>query len=82
MFFGGMPFDDFPGHGHPGMRGGGRQREPANTTELYEVKEQQPPMTYDLREKQDEALVDRHLRGGVCRSTRRETDAADANRRR
>jgi hypothetical protein len=37
MFFGGMPFDDFPGHGHPGMGGGGRSREPVNTTELYEV---------------------------------------------
>jgi len=39
MFFGGMPFDDMPGGngGHPGMRGGGRQREPANTTELYEI---------------------------------------------
>jgi len=37
MFFGGMPFDDFPGHGHPGMGGGGRPREPVNNTELYEV---------------------------------------------
>lgn len=38
MFFGGMPgFDEMPG-GHPGM---GRRppREPANTTELYEVLE-------------------------------------------
>lgn len=36
MFFGGMPFDDMPGHGGmPGMRGG--PREPANTTELYET---------------------------------------------
>lgn len=37
MFFGGMPFDEGMG-GHPGMHGGmgGRQREPANTTELYE----------------------------------------------
>jgi len=38
MFFGGMPFDEMPG-GMPGGRGGrgGASREPANTTELYEV---------------------------------------------
>lgn len=36
MFFGGMPFDDMGGGGMPGMGGMRQNREPANTTELYE----------------------------------------------
>lgn len=36
MFFGGMPFDDMGG-GMPGMGGMRQNREPANTTQLYEI---------------------------------------------
>lgn len=74
MFFGGMPFDDMPGGngGHPGMRGGGRQREPANTTELYEVIKNTRRCVHAPWGSR-KALAEGRRRGGACRSTGRDT---------